>query len=247
MHVRAESNPLTLALCHRAAGRGRAVVRGVLKMLPPLALVCSAMLGGCATCGREFDPARVNDIVIGKTTWSEIQTWFRRPMKERTITRTTGDEVFERCYFYGHEVVAGPSYRALFVHFDSADVVIGAAYYCSDGQQIEPDQARDAGLASGSRQSVEQALGAPMTKMSLTGQHDGCVLRYAYLREPLDLTDAGALTGKSWMADFDADGNVLRTGPVELRYPEFLVDRLGAVAGGVGIIVQVAPQVAARL
>jgi len=215
-------------------------------MLPGLVLACGALLAGCATYGREFDPAHVNDIVIGKTTWPQIEMWFRRPMRERTITRATGDEVFERCYFYGRETVSGGSYRALFVHFDAGDIVIGAAYYCSDGRPIDPDEARQPPLASGSRPSVRRALGDPMTRMAMTGRSNGCVLRYAYLSEPLDLTDDGTLTATSWMVDFDAGGNVMRIGPNKLHYPGFLADRLDAVAEGIGIIVQVAPEVIGR-
>lgn len=92
--------------------------------LPALLLALSLLGAGCATVGREFPAASVNNIVIGETDRSDIRRMFGEPWR-------TGVEDGKKTWTYGHYRYSlfGPEQtRDLLIRFDDEGKVASYSF-----------------------------------------------------------------------------------------------------------------------
>ncbi|MGE0711047.1 MAG: outer membrane protein assembly factor BamE [Planctomycetota bacterium] len=102
-----------------------------MRVLWSFALAASlALMGGCASVGREFDTTHVNDIKNGVTTKPQIRGWFGEPHQVTKPLQGSPVGAVERWnYTYAHSVAgASTQSEALVVDFDPKDVVVDHAY-----------------------------------------------------------------------------------------------------------------------
>ena len=69
-------------------------------LLSPLSMLAAlVILNGCASVGKDFRTEPVANIILGRTTESEIQTWFGNPSENRTMSSSKIESVIKR-YVY---------------------------------------------------------------------------------------------------------------------------------------------------
>jgi len=119
-------------LAARLRAAGGALRRGSLRRTAGASALALAMaLGaGCATIGRDFPVAAVDQIVIGKTTRDDIQRLFGTPWR-------VGVEDGKPTWTYGHyryKLFGRAKSRDLLVRFDERNVV---ASYTFSSTELE--------------------------------------------------------------------------------------------------------------
>lgn len=98
-----------------------------------LSLAClMAVLAGCATVGREFPAAGVQEIRIGETTQTEIEDVFGPPWR-------VGIEDGRRTWTYGryrYRLFGETSTKDLVIRFDAGNRVVSYTFNTTDRDEV---------------------------------------------------------------------------------------------------------------
>ena len=101
-----------------------------MKPIAFLALFLITGMSGSCSWGPELDPERVEDVVIGETTRSQVLEWLGEPSRQTTLDDGRGGTELVFTYFWhrSSQLTGTLASKELTVRFNREGIVVGKQY-----------------------------------------------------------------------------------------------------------------------
>ena len=102
-------------------------------MKPIALLFLTGVIQSCAW-GPDIDPERIEDIVIGETTRSQVLEWLGEPSRQSSIDDGSGESEHVFTYFWhrSSQLTGTLASKTLTIRFSRQGIVVGKQYTATE-------------------------------------------------------------------------------------------------------------------